>query len=155
MILIKNHSQLLLDTVQSHHPFLINHRTVYIYRHFERDLYLFLNCYLRWFVDVNRFIHIDRLLYLNVDWLLYLNVDRLLNYLRGHPHLERNFPLHLNNLIHDPLWSWNIYRHLHSHLHRFLNHNLSHSELRYLPVFILEFFLQHQHFHHQLVLISL
>ncbi len=141
--------------MQSHHPLLINYRSVNINRHLIRNLkgnlysllYYFLHHFLYWIVhiyrlvNVDRFVHIYRLVDMNVNWLLN-------DFWRtGHPYLIRHFPLHFNNLLylynllHNPLRTRNVLRHLDSHLYWFLNNYLSYSLFGYSSILILQLFL--------------
>lgn len=146
MIFPQNHSKLILYTLQSEHPFLINYWTVninwYLERNWDWHLYWHLNLLLYNFLYnfLHRVIDINRLIYVNwfvqIDRFLYFYVNRLLNDLRRASDfdLDRNFLLNFNDLLDNTLWSLDIFWYLNPHLYRFLYNDLFYCLFRYPPI---------------------
>ena len=146
MIFPQDHSKLILYTLQSEHPFLINYWTVninwYLERNWDWHLYWHLNLLLYNFLYnfLHRVIDINRLIYVNwfvqIDRLLYFYVNGLLYDLRwaGNLDLYWDFLLYLNDLLNNTLWSLDIFWHFYPHLYRFLYNDLFYCLFRYPPI---------------------
>lgn len=165
MILSQNHTQLLFDILKSHHPLLVNYRSInidrdlerhfkrYLNRNLHRHLYPFLNdglsriVYIDWFIDINGFIQ--------VYWLLDFNVDWLLDDFWWAFDLNINFFLHFHYFLNNPFWPWNILGHLNSNLNRLFNNNFFNRLFGHSPILIFQLSFQYLNLSLKLILISL
>ncbi len=142
MVLSQHPAQLLLDSVESHHPLLVHQWSVDVDRHlvghFIGDLYFFLYYSLYWVIDIDGLVHIDRLV--EINWPFHLNIDRLLHNLRWMvlDHLIRYPLLNFHNLLNNPLGPCYILGHLDSYLDWLLDNDLPNGLFGHSPILILQ-----------------
>lgn len=164
VIFSQNHTQLLFYILKSHHPLLVNYRSInidrdlerhlkwYLNRNLHRYLYPFLNnglsriVYIDWFIDINGFIQ--------VYWLLDFNIDWLLDDFWWAFDLNINFSFDLHYFLNNSLGPWNILRHLNSNLNRLLDHNLLNRLFRHSSILIFQLSFQNLNLSLKLILIT-
>ncbi len=152
---LQDHSQLLFYPMQTHHPFLIHHRSVDVDRDLERhlvwNLYFPLYYFLHRIVHVYGFVDVDRLV--DIHRFVNMDVDRFFDDFRGTGKfdLKGHFPLHfydlLYNFLHNSFRTGNVLGNFDSHLYWLLNNDLSYSLFGHSSILILELLFQNRHFH--------